>query len=532
VSERRRLLVIADRVHAPGSPAADASQAVLIEADRIVSIGPADVLRASHARAEIIDLRGTVITPGLCDAHIHLTDWAVARTEVDLAGAESPEAAAGAVAMAAAGRADGSWVRGRGWNPHLWGGRQPDRRLLDHAVPGRPVALQSHDMHALWASSRALEVAGIDEGTADPDGGRIVRAADGMPTGLLLENAACLVTDVMPVPRFAEMQDLVHQAQAALHRLGVTAVHSLPGILVPDPDPLPILESLRAADRLRVRVLHHIALARLDDAVRIGLRSGFGGQWIRIGGVKMFLDGALGSRTAWMRAPYLTQDGCGIRMMQPRAFRDLVAFAAAHGIATTVHAIGDAAVELAFEVLASVEARGAAIPHRIEHVQCCPPHVMANAGSTGVICSVQPCHLITDWRAADEHWGAERAAGTYAFASLLRGGATLAFGSDAPVEPADPRLGLFAAVHRRDLRGEPEDGWHMGEALSPAEALAGYTTGPAAAAGLAGFLGTLQPGAFADLVAWDRDPLTAGRDGLLDTRCVATLVGAELVYSD
>jgi hypothetical protein len=157
---------------------------------------------------------------------------------------------------------------------------------------------------------------------------------------------------------------------------------------------------------------------------------------------------------------------------------------------------------------------------------------MANAGSTGVICSVQPCHLITDWRAAEEHWGAERAAGTYAFASLLRGGATLAFGSDAPVEPADPRLGLFAAVHRRDLRGEPEDGWHMGEALSPAEALAGYTTGPAAAAGLAGFLGTLQPGAFADLVAWDRDPLTAGRDGLLDTRCVATLVGAELVYSD
>lgn len=529
MSERRRLLVIADRVHAPGSPATAASRAVLIEADRIVSIGPADALRASHARARIIDLRGTTLTPGFCDAHIHLTEWAMARRDVDLAGAESPEIAAQKVAGRAL--ATEGWIRGRGWNPHLWGGRDPDRHLLDSAAPGRPVALQSHDMHALWASSRALELAGIHAATPDPDGGRIVREEAGSPSGLLLENAARLVTDTLPAPDLAEMRAAVVDAQAELHGLGVTAVHSFPGIHVPLPDPLSVLEALRADDQLRLRVLHHVALLHLDDAVRIGLRSGFGGAWIRIGGVKMFLDGALGSRTAWMRAPYRTLDHCGIRMMEPDTFRDVVRFAAEHGIASTVHAIGDAAVALAFDVLSDARVRVAALPHRVEHVQCCPPGSFALPGAAGIVCSMQPCHLITDWRAADHHWGEERAARTYAFGSLLREGAALAFGSDAPVEPADPRLGLFAAVARRDLSGQPEAGWHIDESLTHEQALAGYTTGPAHAAGLAGHVGTLMPGAFADLVAWDRDPLTTPAAGLLDIRCIATLVGGEVVHS-
>ena len=529
MSQRRRLLVIADRVHAPGSPATAAPRAVLIETGRIVTIGPADALRASHARAEIIDLTGTVLTAGLCDAHIHLTEWAMTRRDVDLAGAESPEIAAEKVAASAAGTE--GWIRGRGWNPHLWGSRDPARGLLDHAAPGRPVALQSHDMHALWASSRALELAGVTGATPDPDGGRIVRDDDGSPTGLLLENAARLVTDTLPAPSLAQMSGAVVAAQAELHGLGVTALHSLPGIHIPLPDPLAVLEAIRADERLRLRVLHHIALPHLDDAVRIGLRSGFGGEWIRIGGVKMFLDGALGSRTAWMREPYLSQDHCGIRMMEPDTFRDAVRSAAQHGIATTVHAIGDAAVALAFDVLSDPRVRVAALPHRIEHVQCCPPDSFARPGAAGIICSMQPCHLITDWRAADRHWGEERAARTYAFASLLRHGATLAFGSDAPVEPADPRLGLFAALARRDLSGQPEAGWHSDETLTNEQVFAGYTTGPAHAAGMAGRVGTLTPGACADLVAWDRDPLTTPADGLLGLRCIATLVGGEVVHS-
>ncbi len=531
VSERRRLLVIADRVHAPGMPATDAAQAVLIENDRVGAVGPADALRRAHPDAESIELPGTVITPGLCDAHIHLTEWALARRAVDLTAAESPAAAAAEVARAAAGRGPDEWLRGHGWNPHRWRDEAPHRTLLDQAAPGRAVALQSHDMHALWASSPALERAGIGADTPDPDGGRIVRDPDGTPTGLLLENAARLVIAAVPAPGLRSVCDVVLDAQSALHRLGVTAVHSFPGIHVPEPDPLPVLESLRAEDRLRLRVLQHIRLERLDHAIAVGLRSGFGGDWIRIGGVKMFLDGALGSRTAWMRAPYVGEAHCGIRVLDTPDFRDAVRQAAEHGIATTVHAIGDAAVALAFTVLSDEALRVAALPHRVEHVQCCPDDVLEVPGRAGIVCSVQPCHLITDWRVADRHWGADRAARTYAFASLLRHGAVLAFGSDAPVEPADPRLGLHAATSRTDLDGQPDGGWNDRERIDAATAFAAYTRGPAFAAGLDGRLGTLRPGAFADLVAWQGDPLDLTQRGALDLQCAATFVGGHIVHS-
>lgn len=526
VSARRRLLVIADRVHAPGAPAEEAARSVLIDGDRIVAIGPADVLRArAH---ETLDLSGTVLTPGLCDAHIHLTEWALARRELDLSGSVSAEDAASRVEAAARER-PGTWLRGRGWNANAWTGGEPHRALLDRAAGGRPVALQSHDMHSLWASTRALERAGIGDDTPDPEGGRIVRDAAGSATGLLLENAARLVVEAAPGPTFEDAREAVLDAQRELHRLGITAVHSFPGIHVPDPDPLPVLEALEAQGLLRLRVLQHIRLEQLDEVIGAGLRSGRGSGWIRFGAVKMFLDGALGSCTAWMAEPYRTADHRGIRTMEPDDFRNAVRHAAAHGIASTVHAIGDAAVALAFDVLSQGALRVADLPHRVEHVQCCPADALDVPGRAGIVCSVQPCHLITDWRAADRHWGAERAARTYAFASLLRHGAVLAFGSDAPVEPADPRLGLFAAVRRRDLAREPEGGWFAAECLSPADALDGYTIGPARAAGRTD-IGVLRPGALADLVAWDRDPLVAG-DALLDMRCVATLVGGQLVHS-
>lgn len=524
----RRLLVIADRVHAPHAPATPLPDALLVEDGRIAAVGTARDLGTPSI--ERLDLRGTVVTPGFCDAHIHLTEWALARREPDLSDTPSPEAAADRVVREAAGSPSG-WLRGRGWSAHAWDpAAAPHRELLDRVAPGRPVALQSHDMHALWASSRALELAGIGPDTPDPAGGRIVRDAAGMPTGLLLENAARLVVDAAPAPTFAEMRDALLDAQTALHGLGITAVHSFPGIHVPVPEPLPVLQALATDRRLRLRVLQHIALDRLDEAIRRGLASGAGGEWIRTGGVKMFLDGALGSCTAWMEAPYETADHNGIRTMEPDDFRDAVRQAAAHGIATTVHAIGDAAVRLAFETLAVRGVGVDLLPHRVEHVQCCPAGTFGMPGQAGVICSVQPCHLLTDWRAADRHWGEDRGGRTYAFASLLAAGATLAFGSDAPVEPVDPRLGLHAAVHRRGVDGEPAGGWFAGERITPAQALDGYTLGPARAAGATGRVGVLAPGAFADFTAWDRDPLEAG-DALLDMRCVATVVGGQIEFS-
>jgi predicted amidohydrolase YtcJ len=523
-------LVLADEVHTfQESAPARAADAILVRNGIVEAVGPASRLR--HSRADnVLDLRGTCITPGLTDAHIHLTEWALTRRAVDLSAATSPGDAARRLAARRGEGAAAGWLRGRGWNPQRWGGDAPHRALLDDALPGAgPVALQSHDMHALWVNSAALAAAGIRAGTPAPRGGRIERDADGQPTGLLLDTACQLVIAALPAPPEAVVLDALADAQRALHALGITGVHSLPGIHVPNPEPLAACEALRAAGRLQLRVLQHIRLEYLDEAIRLGLRSGFGGDWIRIGGVKMFLDGALGSRTAWMREPYETSDDCGIRVMEPAEFRAAVARAAEAGIASTVHAIGDAAVELAAEVLGRPEHRVPSLPHRIEHVQCFAPGTLP--ALAGIVCSVQPVHLISDWQAVDWHWGAARARGTYAFASLRRSGAILAFGSDAPVEPVDPRLGLHAATLRQDLERQPPGGWQPQEKIEAADAWHGYTTGPARAARWLDRVGRIAPGTFADFAAWDRDPIGGNTQRLLELRCVATIVAGELVHS-
>jgi predicted amidohydrolase YtcJ len=521
------LLVTADRIHT-FDDRAPLVEALLLRRGRIVASGRRADLRAAAPNAAILDLPGTTITPGLVDAHIHLLEWALARRQPDLATADSPAAAAAIVAAHAPPSGE-AWVQGRGWNPHRWDGEAPDRRALDGALPDRPVALRSHDMHALWVNSAALAAAGIDRATPDPPGGRIVRDADGAATGLLLENAIQLVTARIPDPDDDLLSDAVLAGQAELHSLGITGVHCAE-MAVGAFHTLRILEHLRSRDLLRLRVLQHLPLPRLDDAIRLGLRSGFGGEWIRIGAVKLFLDGALGSRTAWLREPYEGTTDTGMRVMEPAAFRAAVGRAAAAGLAAMVHAIGDAAVDLALDVLSHPDLAVPAMPHRIEHVQLCPGERLADAARAGIVCSMQPAHLMTDWRPADRHWGG-RARHAYAFRSLVEAGATLAFGSDAPVEPVDPRLGLYAAATRTDLAGEPAAGWYPAERIGIASALRAYTVGAAVAAGDAR-RGTLGVGADADLVAWDRDPLTAQGEEILRLRCHATLVAGRVAWSD
>jgi predicted amidohydrolase YtcJ len=385
-------------------------------------------------------------------------------------------------------------------------------------------------MHALWVNSRALEWAGIDAGTTDPPGGRIVREADGSPTGVLLENAGQLVTRFISAPADEEMIDAVSAAQAELHAYGITGFHSLPGLHLIEPQPLPILQTLLERDRLRLRVLQHLALDRLEDAIALGLRSGLGGEYLRIGGIKMFLDGALGSRTAWLRQPYEGSADCGLRMLSDSDFRENVQRAAAAGLASTVHAIGDAAVTLALEVLTADVAQSGTLPNRIEHVQCCPPDLLSRAARHGVVCSMQPCHLMSDWRAADRYWGSTRARSTYAFRSLLQHDALLAFGSDAPVEPCDPRLGFYAAVARRDLEHQPSAGWIPEERIAIQDVLRAYISGPARAAGSESWQGRLAKGYVADFVVWEQDPLLAQGEELLSLRVLATYVAGERVF--
>lgn len=527
-------LVRADRVHPdPGAagalepPGSVAPDAVLVRGARVEAVGAFDTLRRAAPAADIVDLRGCTITPGLTDAHVHLVEWAVSRRMVDLTEAPTPDDAARAMADAAAGdRASlGGWLRGIGWDPHRWTDA-PHRDLLDRYVPDRPVLLQSHDLHSLWANGAALRAAGITRDTADPEGGRIVRDADGEPTGVVMDNAMPLLYAAAPAAGWAERREAVLDGQAALHRRGFTGVHTV------EPDSLALLEAVRAAGRLRLRVLQHLPLAGLDDAIRLGVRSGFGGDWIRVGGVKLFLDGALGSRTAWLREPYEgTDHDRGVSTLPADEFRDAARRGAAAGLAMTVHAIGDAAMDLALDVLGDdAAAPGGGVPHRIEHAQLVAPDQLGHPAWRRVVASVQPSHLMTDWGAADRHWG-DRARWAFAFASLEAAGAVLALGSDAPVEPPLPGEGLYAAVARRDRRHRPDGGWHPAEALTPARALAGYTGGAARAAGDAR-QGRLAPGSFADLVAWDRDPLAVPPEELLQLGARVTMVGGEAEWDD
>lgn len=531
------LLVLADRVHTFAGDGG-AADALLLRRGRVIAVGRGEALRADAPGAAVLDLRGTTLTPGLTDSHIHLLEWALSRREVDLSEATSPEEAArrlngGADEGESAGppiaHSAARWLRGRGWNAHRWGGAYPHRRVLDAVIADRPVALQSHDMHALWVNTRALREAGIDRDTPDPEGGRILRDEHGEPTGVLLETAAQLLVRRIPPPSDADVAAAVLDGQGALHRLGITGIHSFPAIHLTAPDTFSLLERLRAEDRLRLRVLQHIPLERLDDALRLGLRSGFGGEWIRLGAVKMFLDGALGSRTALLREPYEDAgDDRGVEVLAPADFRAAVTRAAAGGLATAVHAIGDAAVSLALDVLADPGLRAGTLPHRIEHAQLCPPERFADAAHAGIVCSMQPAHLITDWRPAERHWG-RRSRGAYAFRSLLP--AVLAFGSDAPVEPVDPRLAFWAATRRQDLDAEPAAGWYPEERLGMADVIQAYTAGAALAAGEPARRGHLGVGADADFVAWSADPLAAEGAALLELRCLAAVVGGEVVWN-
>jgi predicted amidohydrolase YtcJ len=461
---------------------------------RIVRVGhAAELARLIPAGTREFDLPDAVVTPGFVDGHTHFALWALNRRRVHLAGARSRAEVLRRIAEA---RPVQGWVIGQGWDANGWSA-PPHRAALD-AIHAGPVYLDSLDVHAAWVNSAALAAAGITRGTPDPFGGRIVRDAAGEPTGLLLERAVELLLPHLPEPPASLLDEALLDAQAEAHRLGLTGIHNVEADSV-----LAAFRRLEAAGALRLRVLFHPPVTSLPALRRSGIRSGTGSDWLRIGGVKLFLDGSLGSRTAWMLEPFEGTRDRGMPITSEQEAADAMRTAAQHGIAVAVHAIGDAAVRRALNLLSALPR--VAIPHRIEHFQCIHPDDLDRAAATAVVASMQPAHLLTDIPLVERHWGA-RGRGAYAFESLRRRGTRLVFGSDAPVASIDPREGLFAALERRDAGGGPAGGWRADERLSFEDAVRAYTVGPAHAAGLTARRGTLAPGQDADLVAWTFDP--------------------------
>ena len=489
------------------------------ENGRIRGVGRAAAIdRQAPRHLPRLDHPDALVTPGFVDGHTHFAMWALGRRRVQLTGAKTR---AEALARVAAGTPSRGWILGHGWDANSWSER-PDRHALDR-VHANPVYLDSLDVHAAWVNSAALAVARVTPDTPDPPGGRIVRDAAGEPTGLLLERAVELVARVIPPPSDEILDEALRDAQAEAHRLGVTGLHD-----VEDQRAWEGFRRLEDAGDLRLRVLFHPPVASLPDLVRRGQRSGAGSPWLGMGGVKLFLDGSLGSRTAWMLEPYEGSRDRGMPVAGERAAAEAMRLAAAHGIAVTAHAIGDAAVRQALDLLEQLPRT--ALPHRIEHFQCVHSDDLARAARAGIVASMQPAHLLTDIPLVDRHWG-RRGRGAYAFRSLLQRGTAVVFGSDVPVASVDPREGVYAAMERRAADGAPREGWRLEERLGFEEVVRAYTLEAARASGTERRLGRLAPGMEADLVAWEVDPAVERGDGAAFRagRAALTVVGGRVV---
>ncbi|MHB9031412.1 MAG: amidohydrolase [Anaerolineae bacterium] len=523
--EKQQLLFINGRIHTlePGQPQASV---LLVGGDRIAYAGHDPTAGGLALKGgQVFDLQGACVLPGLTDAHLHLRMYAEGLSRVQ---AEQPrvEDVLDQVRRRAADLPAGAWITGYGWNHNVWGGQFPTAAMLDAVAPHHPVALSAKSGHAVWVNSAALRLANITTATPDPEGGQIVRSADGAPCGILLENAVRLLQGLVPPTTPENLLPAMRRALAQLARVGLTCVHNMDGA-----DALAAEQMLLANHELSLRIIQQVPTVNLEHALALGLRSGFGDDRLRLGAVKMFMDGALGPRTAWMLAPYETEPRTlGLETTPIAEIREAVQRANSAGLACAVHAIGDRAVR---EVLDAYEACGVrGLRNRIEHVQIIDPADQPRLAQLGIIASMQPIHATSDMEIADRHWGA-RAAHAYAWRSLLGQGAVLAFGSDCPVELPDPLRGLHAAITRRRTDGAPgERGWYPEQRLSPGQALRAFTCGAAYAGGVEDSLGTLAPGKLADLTILDRDPATCDPADLLNTAVLATVVGGQFAWRD
>jgi predicted amidohydrolase YtcJ len=532
-------------------PSNPVGSAIAIDRERIVEVGEANILLPQYPEAEKQNMEGRVILPGLTDAHLHLKHYALSLQKVDCE-TDTKEECLRRVEERVRKARPGEWILGHGWNQNSWhsplphGDSEalrkeglgvhgwPTASELDAIAPNNPVYLTAKSLHAAWANTAALKLAHITSQTPHPQNGQIQRDERGNATGILLETAMELVGNRVPEPTIAEIAESMEKAQAILWKMGLTGVHDFDRR-----DSFMALQQLHAQGKLKLRVLKNIPVELLDQAYELGLGAGFGDDWLRIGSVKVFMDGALGPHTAAMFQPYIgEEDNRGILNMDGEELFEHGRKAAQVGLALTVHAIGDRAnheVLEAYEQLRNYEIvnRMPALRHRIEHVQVIHPDDAARLGKMNIIASMQPIHATSDMRMADAFWG-ERSRLAYALKTQLDYGARLALGSDAPVESPNPFLGLYAAVTRRRADGSPSpEGWYPEQKLTMAEAWEGFSVGPAYAAYMENRLGRLAPNYLADLIVLDasQDPFTCAPENLLTMQSSATMVGGEWVYT-
>lgn len=491
-----------------------------------------EVLAWAEAHTRVVDLRGAWVIPGLTDAHAHLYNLGFSLSTVDLRGTRSASECIERARSTEASLAADEWLRGRSWDQNDWPGQEyPDRSMLDEAFGDRPVYFERVDGHAVWVNSAALERAGIGADTPDPEGGEILRDGDGRPTGILVDRAEALVAGLIAEPPAEAIESTYRRAIDEVHRWGLTGVHDM-GASVEE---LAVLARGEAEGWLDLRLVCTIGgageFARYEGGP---LRPGPAAR-LWIDGVKLYTDGALGSRGAALLEDYSDRPGHrGLLIQSPEVLEDQVLEVMRRDFAPVLHAIGDRGNQVALDALIGAwrrldtERPLASWHPRIEHAQVVAPADFARFAEHGIVAGVQPTHCTSDMPWAGERLGEARLEGAYAWRTFLDLGVALPLGSDFPVEETSPWLGLYAARTRHSV--EADRSWSADQCLTPLEALLGFTAWPAEVIGAAGW-GRLVEGSRADLVVVDRDPLGDDAAELLETTVELTMVDGEVVYS-
>lgn len=503
---------------------------------RIAFVGETARARRLARPGRRVDLSGAFVFPGWADAHGHLLGLGKSLEVAQLRGAADSTDAARRIAELAAKLPAATWVEGRGWDQNLWPGKSfPDARELDAVVADRPVAARRVDGHALWVNSRALAIAGIGRDTADPSGGRILRRADGTPSGVLVDNAMDLLDRVVPAATPEDFARRIRAAARACVAVGLTEVQDASGYA---PEEVAVLEGLAARNELPLRLYATVSPEppSLEAFFRKGVRIGGGRDFLTVRAIKAYADGALGSRGAALLADYADEPGQrGLLVTPPDRLDEVARQALEKGWQLWIHAIGDRGNRLALDAFRKAagtvpakSGRDANRP-RVEHAQVIAPEDVPRFGREGVIASMQPTHATSDMPWAEARLGPERVRGAYAWRTLKNAGARLAGGSDFPVESENPLLGFYAAITRQDLRGEPAGGWRSSEKLTRREALALFTSDAAWAAFEEKSRGKIAPGFAADLTVFRGDPMTAPERDIPGIATVMTIVNGRIV---
>jgi len=530
-SNKKSKLAILNAYIWTGAKKKPLAQAIAVENSIIVAVGSNEEIQAFiDEKTLVIDAKGRMITPGFIDSHLHLLEGGLRLASVQLRDANSKELFIRRIAEFAQKISPGEWITGGDWDHSLWGGEVPSAEWIDNVTPHNPVWVSRLDGHMALANSKALEIASVSASTKDVAGGTIVRDSKGKPTGIFKDNAMNLIEQFVATPTKEMKERALQSATGYLFQNGVTSVHHL-GTW----EDLHFLQHAHQKNQLKIRIYAAVPIASFEKLHQFIQKNGVGDSWLKIGGLKGFADGSLGSHTAAFFEPFLdAPDNSGFLVNSPETLYEWISQSDKLGLQPIVHAIGDRANHILLDIYERViaENENQNRRFRIEHAQHLCAEDIPRFGKLGIIASMQPYHLIDDGRWAEKVIGAERAKTTHAFKSLLETAAKLAFGSDWYVAPPDPIMGIYAAVTRRTLDEKHPHGWVPEQKISVEQALRGYTIDAAFASFDEKMKGSLEPGKLADLVMLDKNIFTTPPEKIRDVQVAMTIVNGEIVFQN